>query len=457
MDELDDYCAELAHHYSSSGNPAKAIEYLERAARQAVQRGALEDAIGYARRGLALVDVLPDVGAREPAELALLLTLGPPLTMSRGYGVAEVAEIYTRIQELAERHGDLASLAPAMASLVRFRYVQGRIAHAQQIARELLAVTELRGDSGINAVIAHGWVGVSLLSGGHFHEALQHCERGRTLFAPLACAAGTFEIGFSPGVLCYSYAAWGVWIMGFPARAAWYNDEALRLAEMSAHANTIVWALGYSAWLHQMLGDVAVTREAAERGSALSREHGFPLWEGWIAIPLGWALAREGEVETGLVRSRWGAQVYLDTCGEWSSPYALGVQADIEWQAGRPAAGLELVERALATVARNGERWYEAELLRLRGELTLASTPEVEERAVQAEQSFQCALEVAVQQGAKSWELRAATSLARIWARTGRRRAAQTLLADCYAWFTEGFDSADLRAASALLDQLRAH
>ena len=188
-------------------------------------------------------------------------------------------------------------------------------------------------------------------------------------------------------------------------------------------------------------------------GANISRQHGFPLWEGWTSIPLGWVLATEGDVEAGLACSKAGSNLYIETAGEWSLPYATGIQAELEMKAGRTQAGLECIDRGLQAVNANDDRWYEAELYRLRGELLLADGSGCT-AMVRAEECFASARAIAAQQGAKAWELRAATSLARLWQQRGKRAEAHQLLSDIYSWFSEGFDTKDLQNAKALLEEL---
>ncbi len=242
---------------------------------------------------------------------------------------------------------------------------------------------------------------------------------------------------------------WLLWLLGYPDQALRRSHEALTLARELAHPLSLAGALDYAAWLHQLRREALITQEGAEAAMALAREHGFPQYE-TVALSLwGWALAQQGQGEAGLDALRQGMATHLAVGAELVRPYFLAMLAEAAQD--EPEVGLAALVEALTLVNTTDERWYEAELYRLKGQLLLqlssGNHPE-------AETCFHQALDIARRQQAKSWELRAATSLARLWQSQDKRQEAYDLLAPVYGWFTEGFDTADLQDARALLDEL---
>jgi predicted ATPase len=240
--------------------------------------------------------------------------------------------------------------------------------------------------------------------------------------------------------------------LGYPEQARVRQGETLAAARELAHPNTIAQALFWVCALHQLLRDRRGAREQAEPLIALATEQGLPLWAAVGVVVRGWALADGGRAEDGIAAIRRGSAEYRATGAELFSPYFLALLADAHGRADQAATGLSLLADALDGVERTGARWIEAELHRLRGELLLA-LPEADQP--EAEGCLRRAIAVAQEQSARWWELRAATSLARLWAGQGRRAEAHDLLAPIYGWFTEGFDTSDLQEAKALLDRLR--
>ena len=243
-----------------------------------------------------------------------------------------------------------------------------------------------------------------------------------------------------------------LWTLGYPDQAVTQSHEALSLARELAHPFSVAFAQCFAAWVHQHRREGQATQDWAEAAITLSTEHGFANWLAWGTIVWGWALAQQGQGEEGIASMRHGMSRLQAAGAELQRSHFLFLLVDAYGKVGRAEEGLVLLAEALAWVDKTGERWWEAELCRLKGELTL----QVEGQSLEseAEACFQHAIEIAQQQAAKSWELRAAISLARLWQQQGKRTEARDLLALVYEWFTEGFDTADLKDAKSLLDQL---
>jgi predicted ATPase len=251
-----------------------------------------------------------------------------------------------------------------------------------------------------------------------------------------------------------------LWLLGYPDQALTRLHEALILAQEVFHPHNLTFALGCAPMLHQFRREGQAAQERAEAAITLASEQGFSFWVAWGTLLRGWALAEQGRGEEGVTQIRQGLAAYRATGSEHQRPYWLALLAEAYSKVGQVEEGLTALTEALATVDKTGERFYEAELCRLRGQLTLqkfqVSGPkfQVADPQAEAEEWFWKAIDIARRQQAKSLELRASLSLARLWQQRGKQHAACNTLSEIYGWFTEGFDTADLKEAKALLEQI---
>jgi predicted ATPase len=260
-----------------------------------------------------------------------------------------------------------------------------------------------------------------------------------------------FRFGFEPGVVCRGFSAWTLWVLGYPEQALARLYDALVLAHGLSHPYSLAYARWVVAMASQLRRDVPAVYEHAEATVGLATVQGFPQWATLGTSLRGWALAMQGQGEEGMAQVRQGITVYRATGAALFVPYLSTLRAAICDHLGHTADGLQALAEASILVEQQEERWWEAEVHRLRGVLLLrqTGTPQAE-----AETWLRQALDVARRQGAKSLELRAAMSLSRLWQQQGKQAEARELLAPIYRWFTEGFDTADLQEAKALLAEL---
>jgi predicted ATPase len=252
-------------------------------------------------------------------------------------------------------------------------------------------------------------------------------------------------------VVCRCYAARALWYLGYPDQGLTRSQDAVLLAQQVAHLFSLGYALFFAAMLHQCRREVRAVQEGAEATIILAQEQGFPHWMAVGALVRGWALAQQGKGQEGIEQMHQGLRAHHATGAEIGRPYWLALLAEVHGMLGEPEAGLTALAEALTLADTTGERWYEAELSRLKGTLLLQQTSD---HQAEAETCFQQAISIAHSQQAKSFELRAATSLARLWQQQGKRVEAHALLAPVYGWFTEGFDTTDLQEARAVLEEL---
>jgi len=255
-------------------------------------------------------------------------------------------------------------------------------------------------------------------------------------------------------VYCRSLSALTLWFLGYPDQALARSQEALTLAQQVAHPLSLGAALSVAAMFHQFRREEDAAQESAEAAITLATEQEFLPWIAHGAIMRGWALAQQGQAQEGIAQMTQGLQAYHATGAAIRRPHFLALLAEAHGNMGQPEAGLAALTEALTLVDSSGERFHEAELHRLKGELLLQQSLD---NQTEVERCFQQAITIAQNQQAKSFELRAATSLARLWQQQGKREEARQVLGDVYGWFTEGFDTADLKDAKALLDALGEH
>jgi len=321
---------------------------------------------------------------------------------------------------------------------------------ARELGDTLLRLVPSADDAAL-AVIAHNALGVTWLFLGALPAARQHLEAAIARYTPDQRHAPAFRIGHDPGVACHVHAALTLWLLGYPAQARAHVDDALALAHDIGHPSSRAFARRWAAHVAQLRRDVPAVYEHAEAAVALSTAQGFPLWAAMGTSLRGWALAMQGQGEAGLAQVRQGSAAFQATGAALNVPFLCTVLADVAASLGHTADGLQALVEAHTLVEQQGERYWAAEVYRLQGVLLLRQpgTPQAE-----AVTWLQRALDVARSQEAKSLELRAAMSLARLWQQQGDCTAAYDLLAPIYGWFTEGFDTADLQEAKALLAEL---
>jgi len=441
----------LAHHYTEAGLYAQAVGHWQRAGQRALERSAHAEAISHLRQGLAVLASVPDTPERAAHELTFQITLGPALMASKGFGVPEVEHAYTRARALCQQVGHTPQLFPALWGLWLFHGVRGALQTASALGEELLQLAQQEHKPAW-LLEAHHALWMTLCQLGEFPRVHQHCVQGMALYDPQQHHALTFLYGgHDPGVCAWGYAARTLWVLGYPAQALQRSQEMLRLARQLAHPGSVAHALAWAAWLHQCRREPRLTYEWAEATLTLATEQGLPYWQAQGTILRGWALTAQGQGADGMAQMHHGLTAHRATGTAEERSYLLALLADAYRQGDYADAGLRVLAEALAHVRLTGERFYEAEVYRLEGELRRRQAVPDEP---QAEACFQQALTVARRQEARSLELRAAMSLSRLWQHQGKCTAARELLAPIYGWFTEGFDTADLQDAKALLETL---
>jgi class 3 adenylate cyclase/predicted ATPase len=460
---LADHYSELAHHYRRSGNTQKAVAYLHLAGQQAVQRSAYGEALGLLTTAVELLKTLPDTPERARQELPLQIILALALAVTTGYAAPEVERAYQRAQELCRQLGDTAQLFAVLRGLWNFYLLRSELQTARELGEQLLTLAQ-RAQDPVLFLEAHNVLGSTFFWLGDLPLARTHLEQGIALYDPHQHHSLVFGSGGADrGVGCLTHLAWTLWSLGYPAQALKRSQEALTLAHELSHPLSLVFALSFAARLHQFRGEARLSQQRVEAAMTLSAQQGFPLLLAMGTIVRGWAVAELGQVGEGIEQMRQGLAAWRATGAEFRRLYFLSLLAEAYGKGEQVGEGLKTLAQALAAVDKTDEHFYESELYRLKGQLTLQKfqvpgskfqVPPSPQAEAEAEACFHKAIEIACKQQAKSLELRAVISLSRLWQSQGKKDEAHQLVAEIYGWFTEGFDTKDLQAAKALLEEL---
>ena len=443
----------LANHFSEAGLIEEAIPCWQRAGQQALQKSANKEAIRHLAKGLEQLGVLPETPQHLQQELMLRIALGAALMVTKGFASSEAQNVYARARTLAQQIGEGSLVFTVFWALWVFHEARGEHRKARDAAAECLRLAQATGDSA-SLLEAHHAFGVSLLEFGEFAQGLEHFEHGAAIYDPSRHAALAYTNGQDSGVACLSYQGWVLWFLGYPDKARKLTGEALALAHRLSHPVSTAAAANIACWVYQFLRERQAARVQAETAVALSTEHEFELWRAMGMVGQAWATVEEGLLRDGIAQLRAGLSALRSTGAEVVMPYFLSLLAQAYARAGQVAEGISILAEAQAALEDGGERWWQAELYRLKGEMLLRWPGSPGENEMEAEDYLRRAHGVARDQCAKSLELRASMSLSRLWQGQGKNSEARETLAEIYEWFTEGFETPDLREATILLNQL---
>jgi tetratricopeptide (TPR) repeat protein len=443
--QLEDHLDELARHYSRSPNNAKAVKYLLLAGQQAAQRLAYAEAVGHFTQGLERLKSLPDDSDRARRELELQLSLVGSLRWTASMGSEEVGRTLLRARKLSEQVGESGQLFAVLHGLQAHHAQKAthtaNFAAAREGARELLRLAEVANEPA-KLMVAHGAVGLDFLVTGDFVSARDHLEQ----------ASPNLDWGQTPffGIFYPCFGAWALWVLGYAEQALKWTDAALASAQRLSQPASLANALALTTQVYLFLREPGMAQKRAEAAIAIASDYGINFDLAYGTFARGWALAELGHLDEGIAEMR-SAAAALEVTGFAMRPRWFAFLAETCARRGDPSAGLQFLAEGFAVMDASGIRLYEAELHRLKGELSLIRDSK---NTADAESCFRTAIEIARRQSAKSWELRAATSFARLLRDTDRRDEARATIAEIYGWFTEGFDTPDLKDAKALLDEL---
>ena len=440
--------AQLSVHFERAGEVQHAVHYWQQTGNNAARRNAYPEAVAALTRGLALLATLPESPERARHELPLQLTLGAVLGATKGLGAPEGHRVYTRAHALSQQVGEPGQCFQALHGLYRYYGTQGERRTAMVLAEQLLDLAHRQPDATL-CLAAENAVGTARFFLGELATAQPHLEQSLRLYDVAQHHPFAFRSGFDPGVISGIIGALTLWGLGY-ADQAWHRmHAALALAHQVAQVASLTHAEWMAAILAQFCRNMPAVQVHADALRALGAEYGLAHRLEQARLLHGWVLAMQGEAARGVAQIRQGLVATQGGGLKAFRPYFLTLLTEAYAQAGQPEAGLQALAEAVTLMATTEERWWEAEVYRLQGELLLQLLrPEV----CQAEACLRHALDVAQGQQARALALRAALSLSRLWQQQGKRVEAHQLLAEIYGGFTEGFNMPDLRDARALLE-----
>jgi class 3 adenylate cyclase/predicted ATPase len=442
----------VAHHYTEAGLAEPAVLHWGRAGARAARRSAHREVIGHLTRALDVLSGLPAGVARARWELGLRSQLGPALIAVKGQSSRDVQECYGRARALCQELGDAPQLFPVLVGLRRFYSVRGELATARSVAEQLLGLAQRAGEPAllVEAHHSHGnvlfWMGEPRAARESIEEGIAHgtgASRHSLAQAPYYVT--------DPVVGSLAYLGWILWVLGQPDQALERSRQAVERAETLEHPHSLAVALDFAIALHEFRGEIAEAEATARAAIRVSETHGFPFWMALARIRLGWALVAAGDAAGGIGEIESGLASHRATGAELARPFLLGLLAEACTTAGRIDDARAALSAAMTAGQATDERFYLAELQRLDGELRVRERPGKRD---DAEMLFRQAIDTARSQHARGLELRAATSLARLWLEQGRSADARAALAEITGSFDEGVATRDVQQARQLLASL---
>lgn len=445
-DHANEIAAELAMHFEQANDYERAARYFQLAAVNALQRSAYREAIDTSRRGLELLTTLADTDQRALQELRLQLTLGVPLIATEGYAAPDVGTVYAKAHVLCERLGMAPEASQVLWGLWTFHTLKAELSTALGRAGDLLRLAERVPYPNV-AMRGHWAMEITSTHQGNFRRALEQFEKALSLYDPGRDDGDPLVNALNPGVAMRSFAGWCLWFMGKPDRALVPIREAVALARNLSEPHGLAHAHVFAAVLYQLRRERPMAREHADAALNLAAEHGLVFYGAMAQIVRGWSLIGQGDDDHAAEQIRQGLAAWRSTGAELMRPHFLALLAEACPPTGRGDPGLDILDDALALAESTGERMYEAEVCRMRGERLLRAGGDVKA----AEACFEQSIAIARRQAALSLELRAATSLARLHRDRAGQVQPQDVILPVYERFEEGFDTLDLRDARDLV------
>jgi DNA-binding SARP family transcriptional activator/predicted ATPase len=441
---------QLAWHFEEAGIPTKAIAYLQQAGERAVRLSAHAEAVVHVRKALTLLETIAPTAERAQRELALQLDLAVPLQALEGYSSPEAGRVLGRARELCREVRESSQIFPTLSWLNTYYGLRGEYGVALELGEEMLERAQ-RAEDPLLVAIAHAFIGYIHYQRGEFRQGRTHCARTAAFYDPQQHRHLVYAYGVHPCLYALAWLGCSLWFLGYPEQARQWSEKTLDIAQELDHPFTLAFALSVSgAQFHIYCREFQAARAWAVKEIGVAEEGQFLFYQAMGRIHLGCALAGLEQTEEGIAQIQRGLEIVRASDSKAYLTSFLAGLAEAYIGAGQVEEAAAALEEAFALIEEIGERFYEAELYRLKGKLWVLQGGEQ-----QAERCYERAIAVARQQGARSWELRAATSLARLWQKQQRRDEARRLMHSTYGWFSEGFEAPDLREAKRLLEALR--
>lgn len=449
----------LAHHFTEAGMVQEAVDYWERAGQRAIQQSGSPEAVNHLTKGLAMVETFPDTPDKSNRELSFLVSLANPLIATKGYAAPEVEQVLSRARHLYQSGGASEDICSVLWGEIEFNLVQANLETCRELAIELLDIAK-DNEGKAALVVAHRMLGTCMMFAGELSPGLAHLEESLAHYDQVDYPHLITQYGHDLKVTALTWSAWCLWRLGYPKQAMDRLNDGLFYAEKLDHPLTNAYARNAALWLFRDRRDLPATLEHSNKLIEVSTEQGFTFWLALANIYQAWNLGMNGQADSGrgsaiesaIEGIRKGLDDHLATGAKVARPAFLGMLAEMYSKAGQAEQSLDALANGLGMINGTGEKLWESELLEDKGKQLLIQNANRAED--EAESQFLKAIDIAIGQKAKTLELKAATSLARLWQKQGKASEARELLSPIYGWFTEGFDIPDLVDAKELLEEL---
>jgi len=450
IEDKEEHPELVAHHYTEAGSTERAVLYWRTAGERARAQSANLEAIAHLTTGIQMLLEQPENEERAHQELALQVSLGHANIVAKGHGSTGAEAAYARALALCEQLGDVSELVPTLFGLWRFYVVVRPLDETNDVALRIHRLAEEKQETELR-VIAHYALGYTALCMGDLGKANLNLAEGIAQYEPSQRSMEVYKAAQDPGVACRAYLAITEWLRGYPEQAQRLIHESIECAEKLSDAFSLAYTLCFpGVFVSEFCG--SDTKTDIEQGLEVATEGGFSLWVAFGKVQLLNLQFKDHPSDSTLNDLRNSILAIPKIGVHINTPYYMTLLARAYQQVGRIDDGLQVLEEAGLSIEARGERWWEVEIHRLKGELLLS---QLASNADDAEACFEQALSIAQNQEAKSLELRAAMSLSRLWLQQSKQGKARDLLSPIYTWFAEGFDTADLVQAKALLEELR--
>ena len=438
----------FAWHYAEAGLAEKSVGFWAKAGQRSAARSALAEAAAQFQKGLDQLALLPGNAERLRRQLEFRSALGAVLIVFKGFTAVETGDAYAQARDLWEQLGSPSEFLQVPYGQSLHHAVRGEFDLAQRLNEELLRLSQERNDTA-GLVMAHWSTGRDLMFVGRFAASRSHLEQALALYDPFTQRSLVEQAGFHFQVVLRAYLGIVLFCLGFPDHALESGDAAFAEVRRLRHPPSLVTSLTFGCRLLSLVGDDTAMTAQADEVDAVTVEQDLPYWRPIGTIYRGWAKAKAGDVTEGVSLLRAGSDAYRATGARTWMPHHLALLASAYEMAGQVEAAVTALDEASRIVETTGEGWFAAEVDRHKAELNSRQG-----NFAGAEERYLKALGIAQEQGARLWELRAAMGVARLRREQGRQAEARDILAPIHGWFTEGFDTADLKAAKVLLDEL---
>jgi serine/threonine protein kinase/predicted ATPase len=453
--QADEISIQLARHFQEAGIIPKALEYFAKAGNRALHLSAYPEAIAHFSKALEILDSYPHSPERDKQQLSLEIPLAASLQAIHGFGAPEAVSAYGRIQELCQKIPESPHLITALYLLANYHWLRADHAISLGFTEQIMDLAR-KADDRLNLAVTHSLHGTLSFIMGEFPSSLEHLRRMNAFYNPQEHSHLGFVYGMDPGIISLSSTASALWCIGYQDQALEQSRKMIAVARQVGHPFSLAAGLALDSLFHLLRRDAASLEVRGKEIAVLAEEKGFLFHSGVAYFKLGWVAAHRGRVEEGLAKLLQALDLYRATGVRYTLTDLFGTIAEAYGMAGEIEKGLEFMAQAFAEVERGGERYFEAELYRIKGELLLRKAGSSDQAALEneAETCLRQSLAVARRQEAKSFELRTAVRLGRLLIKQGRGNEAKTMLEGIYNWFTEGFEEPDLKEAKSLIEEL---